>query len=110
MFGQGYHAVWIPVLAGIWGFGIRADLSSTFGRADMMMKYESNKLLAGCVRRYGARRAITISVAWEAGFILVLSVLLNTPIELDIMDFMFVAGVLGAYHFYCAYSNKRFKP
>ena len=86
-------------------FGVRADLLSTFRRAGMMMKYESNKLLVGCVRRYGVRRAIMINVAWAAGLILALSVLLNRTFGFDIMDFMFIAGIFGTHHFYCARSN-----
>ena len=106
---QEYNVVWIPVLAGIWIYGARADLASTFRHADMM-KYESNRLLVGCVRRYGARRAVSISIACETGFILMISVLLSRPVGFDIADFAFVAGVFGAYHVYCARSNYNFKP
>ncbi len=106
---QGYHAAWIPVLAGIWICGMRADLVSTFRHADMI-KYESNRLLAGCVRRYGARRAVPVCLACEAGFILMVSVLLNRPVGFDVADFMFIAGVVGACHMHCAKSNENFKP
>lgn len=105
----GYHAAWVLALAGIWVLGIGADLASTFGRADMM-GYESNRLLVGCVRRYGARRAVSVTVSYEVALVAALSVLLNRPAGFDVLDFMFVAGVFGAYHFYCAYCNGRFEP
>ena len=106
---QEYHVAWIPVLVGIWAWGIQADLKSTFGNPDMM-RYESNRLLTGCIQKYGARLAICMTVSCEVGFIAMLSVLLNRPMGFDLAGFAFVAGVFGAYHFYCARSNYNFKP
>ena len=67
-----------------------------------MMKYESNKLFMGCMRRYGTRRAVAITISYEIGFIALLSVLLSRPVGFDAADFVFIAGVFGAYHLYCA--------
>ena len=106
---QGCHAAWIPALAGVWICGMRADLVSTFRHAGML-KYESNRLLVGCVRRYGARRAVPVSIACEAGFILMVSTLLSRPVGFDVADFMFMAGVVGVCHMCCAKSNDDFQP
>ena len=106
---QEYHVVWVPILVGIWIYGMRADLASTFRQAGML-KYESNKLLAVCMHRYGSKRAISITVACETGFVFMISVLLSRPIGFDVAGFAFVAGVVGVYHLYCARSNDNFKP
>ena len=47
-----YNAVWIPVLIGMWAYGLWRDLSSTFGRPEMM-EYESNVILPSLLERYG---------------------------------------------------------
>ncbi len=105
-----YHAAWIPVLAGVWVFGIHADLASTFGRAGLVEKYESNRLLAECVRRYGTRRAVAVLAACEAGLVGLVSAACGGPAGFDAADYAFVAGVVGAYHLHCARSNERFTP
>ncbi len=98
----------IPALAGIWVLGAYADLKSTFDRPNMM-KYESNKLLTGCIRRYGTRRAVSVTISYEIGLMALLSVLMNRPMGFDAADFAFVAGVFGMYHLYCVRSNNNFK-
>ena len=106
---QEYPVALIPALLGVWMWGIRADLKSTFGRMDML-RYESNKLLVGCVQKYGTKRAAVITIAYEIALVVGLSMLLNRSIGFNILDFMFVAGVFGVYHLYCARSNDNFKP
>lgn len=104
-----YNAVWIPVLVGMWAYGLWRDLSSTFGRPEMM-KYESNVILPSLLERYGPRTGVSIIVACEGAIILAFSTAISRPIMPNITDFAFIAGIVGLWHLYCARSNYSFDP
>ena len=104
-----YDAVWIPVLVGMWAYGLWRDLSSTFGRPEMM-KYESNVILPSLLERYGTRTGVSIIVACEGAIILAFSTAMSRPIMPNITDFAFIAGIVGVCHLYCARSNYSFDP
>ena len=104
-----YHPMWVLPLFAIWLYGIKVDFASTFERPGML-QYEKNFILIKCLRRYGQRRGIVINVIFELIFVLGFSIMLARPIGFNVMDFAFVAGLVGTYHTYCAKSNYAFCP